>query len=165
MSLIADYLTIFFTSMLPVWELKGCIPLGVMIMGLPLWTVFWLAFLGSSTPSIFIVFFIEKIIRRLTNSKVRFFRRVARFIMSKVERHHKKIEKYGYLGIFLFVAVPLPGTGVWTGSLLAAMLGLSPKKVIPLIYAGNLVAGLAMICITLLGGEILNIELAAASAS
>jgi len=155
---LSSYLTVFFTAMLPVWELKGAIPMGVMAMGMPLWTAFILAYIGSCIPAIFIVFFIERIIKMLAKSKVKFFNRVSNWILGKVEKHHDKIEKYGYLGIFLFVAIPLPGTGTWTGSLLAAMMELKPRKVIPIIIIGNLVAGLAMILITMLGGHMLDID-------
>lgn len=149
-------LTVFFTAMLPVWELKGAIPMGVMGFNMTMGQAFWTAYLGSCIPSIFIVFFIEKIINKLTVSKVTFFRRVACFINGKVKKHQYRINKYGYLGIFLFVAIPLPGTGIWTGSLLAAMMDLKPKIVIPLIFAANLIAGLAMLGITALGGHILD---------
>jgi uncharacterized membrane protein len=154
---LSSYLTVLFTAILPVWELKGAIPTGVMGMGMPLWMAFILAYLGSCIPSIFIIFFIEKIIKRLAKSKSRFLNKVANWILGKVEKHHDKIEKYGYLGIFIFVAIPLPGTGVWTGSLLAAMMGLQPKKAIPIVFLGNLVAGIAMVGITMLGGHMLDI--------
>ncbi len=141
---IPGILSVFFTSMLPIWELKGSILAGVGF-GLPIWEVFIAAYLGSCVPVPFIIFLIEKIIVKLSHSKVKFFNSVAGWILGKVEKHKGKIEKYGYLGVFLFVAIPLPGTGVWTGSLLAAMLGLSPKKAIPLVLLGNLVAGFLML--------------------
>jgi uncharacterized membrane protein len=65
------------------------------------------------------------------------------------------------LGVFIFVAIPLPATGIWTGSLLAAMMELQPKKAIPIIFLGNLVAGLAMIGITMLGGQMLDLDMSA----
>ncbi len=158
---LSSYLTVFFTAMLPIWELKGAIPTGVMGLGMPLWTAFILAYLGSCIPSIFIIFFIEKVIKWLAKSKIKFFNKVANWILGKVDKHHDKIEKYGYLGIFVFVAIPLPGTGVWTGSLLAAMMGLQPKKVIPIVFIGNLIAGIAMVGITMLGGHMLDLDLSA----
>lgn len=154
---LTGFLTVFFTAMLPVWELKGAIPMGIIGFDMSMEQAFWTAYFGSCLPSVFIVLFIEKIINKLTDSKISFFRKVARWIKSKVKKHQNKINKYGYLGIFLFVAIPLPGTGIWTGSLLAAMMGLKPKLVIPLIFAANLIAGLAMLGITALGGHILDI--------
>lgn len=149
--------TVFFTAMLPLWELKGAIPMGIIGFNMSMEQAFWIAYLGSCIPCIFIIFFIEKFLNRLTESKVKFFKKVAVWIKGKVRKHQNKINKYGYLGVFLFVAIPLPGTGIWTGSLLAAMLGLKPKLVIPLIFIANLVAGLAMLGITALGGHILNL--------
>lgn len=144
---LSAYLTVFFTSMLPVWELKGSILAGTGL-GMPVWTVFWLAYLGACVPVPFIIFLIEKIIVKLSTSRVKFFNRVANWILGKVDKHKNKIEKYGYLGIFLFVAVPLPGTGVWTGSLLSAMLGLKPQKAIPIVLIANLVAGGLMLLLS-----------------
>ena len=68
--------------------------------------------------------------------------------MGKVHKHQDKVKKFGYLAIFIFVAIPLPGTGVWTGSLLAAMLDLRFRYAFPVIAVGHLVAGLAMLFVT-----------------
>lgn len=151
-----NYWAVFGTAILPILELKVAIPMGV-AMGMPFWTAFLLAYAGSCLPSPFIIFFIEKIIVALSRSKVKFFNSVSNWILKKVDKHKGKIEKYGYLGVFIFVAIPLPGTGVWTGSLIAAMIGLKPKKSIPLVFLGNLVAGLAMVLLTNLGMNILNL--------
>ena len=62
--------------------------------------------------------------------------------------YKRQIEKYGYLGVFIFVAIPLPGTGVWTGSLIASVLGLKPAKAIPLVILGNCVAGFIMLMLS-----------------
>ena len=122
--------TVFGTSILPIIELKGAIPLGLGL-GVPFWATYFIALLGSCLPAPFIVFFIEKIIRWMQESKVKLFNRFANWLMGKVDKHKGKIEKYGYLGVFIFVAIPLPGTGVWTGSLIASVLGLKPAKAIP----------------------------------
>ncbi len=152
----STYWAVFGMAILPILELKFAIPMGA-AMGLPFWTAFILAYLGSCLPCPFIVFFIEKFIKYLSHSKVKVFNKFANWLLGKVEKHKGKIEKYGYLGIFIFVAIPLPGTGVWTGSLLAAMLGLKPKKAIPIILLGNLIAGLAMVALTNLGMHILDV--------
>ncbi len=136
--------TTFFTSMLPIWELKGAILTGA-AAHIPTWTLYFVALLGSSIPVFFIIFFIEKVINWMSKSKVKFFNNLANWLLKKVGKHKGKIEKYGYLGVFLFVAIPLPGTGVWTGSLIASMLGLKPLKALPTIILGNAVAGLLMI--------------------
>ena len=142
------YLAVIGAAMIPIVEVKGAIPLGVFSFGLPLLTVFVLAIIGSSIPVPFILFFIKKLLHWLTNSKVKFFNKVSNFVLSKVEKHQEKVKKFGYLAIFIFVALPIPGTGVWTGSLLAAMLDLRIKYALPIIIVGNIVASLCMIFIT-----------------
>ncbi|WP_082674829.1 COG2426 family protein [Christensenella hongkongensis] len=144
MSMSAALWTTFFTSMLPIWELKGAILTGA-AMGIPTWTLYLVALLGSSIPVFFIIFLIEKVIHWMSGSKVKFFNNFSNWLLKKVDKHKGKIEKYGYLGVFIFVAIPLPGTGVWTGSLIASVLGLKPLKALPLIILGNAVAGLLMI--------------------
>ena len=141
-------LTVMFISMLPIVEVKGSIPFGVLTLGMPLIEVFIIAIIGSCIPAPFILFYIKKIIHRLQNSKNRFLNRASNFLISKVEKHSAKVHKWGYLAIFIFVALPIPGTGVWTGSLLAAMMDLRVKYALPVIVAGNIVACLCMIFLT-----------------
>lgn len=142
-----DYWMVFGTAMLPIWELKGAIPMGI-AMGVPFWTTFLLALAGSSLPVPFIIFFIERIIAWMSRSRVRFFNRFANWLLEKVDKHRAGIDKYGYWGIFAFVAVPLPGTGVWTGSLLASILNLKPGRAIPVVLIGNVVAGFLMLLLS-----------------
>ena len=145
---ITSFFTILGASMLPVMEVKAAIPIGVLSLGLPLWEVFLVAVLGSCIPSPFILFFIRKILHICQNSRFRLFRKVAGIIIRKIEKNQEKIKKYGYLALFIFVAIPLPGTGVWTGSILAGMLNLRIKYSLPAIVAGNIVASLCMIFLT-----------------
>ena len=120
-------LAVFFCSMIPIIECRGAVPLGCGL-GLPWWETFLLAFCGNLLPVPFILLLIEKIILWMENSKVKAFQKFASFLRRKVERNKGKIEKYSYWGLILFVAIPLPGTGAWTGSLIAALLGLDVKK-------------------------------------
>ena len=145
---ILENILVFGMSMLPVVELKGAIPIGVLQFGLPLWTTFLIAFLGSIVPAPFLLVFIKGLIHKLQSSKVRLFNKVSNWLMGKVHKHQDKVKKFGYLAIFIFVAIPLPGTGVWTSSLLAAMLDLRFRYAFPVIAVGNLVAGLAMLFVT-----------------
>ncbi len=141
------YFIVIGIAMLPILELKAAIPVGV-FSGIPLWETFILAVIGSSIPIPFILFFIKKIIHWMQKSKVNLFNRFSNWLVGKVEKHKGKIEKYAYLGLFAFVAIPLPGTGVWTGSLIAAMLDLKLKYSMPVIIVGNIVAGLIMLFVT-----------------
>lgn len=144
-----DYLKIIGTAMLPVLELKAAILAYGLTMNISIWTVFVLALIGSAIPVPFILLFIETVIHKMQKSKVLLFRGFSDWLMGKVEKHQDKIGKYAYWALFIFVAIPLPGTGVWTGSLLAAMLNLRVKKSFIVIILGNVVAGFAILLITL----------------
>ena len=143
-----DFFSVFGMAMLPIVELKGAIPFGVLSLNMPFWTAFWIAYAGSCLPVPFIIVFIERILKWMTGSSVKFFNKFSNWLYSKVEKHKGKIQKYGYLGVFIFVAIPLPGTGVWTGSLISAVLGLKPSKAIAVVVLGNVIAGLAMLLLS-----------------
>ena len=133
-------------SMIPVAELRLGIPFGV-ARGLPVWAAYLAAVIGNILPAPFIVVYIRRIFlwmrRRLPwlNS-----------LVDKLERkaHLKgqRVTKYKYLGLLLFVAIPLPGTGAWTGSLAAAFLDMPLRKALPSIFAGILIAGIAISVLT-----------------
>ena len=79
-------------------------------------------------PVPFILLFIRAILSWMRGSRIKFFAKIAEWLDRKIEKHKGTIEKHSYWGVALFVAVPLPGTGAWTGTLIAAVLGLEPKK-------------------------------------
>ena len=146
MSIILKYLITFLIGMVPILELRGAIPIGVFTYQLTYFEAFICSFLGNIIP----IYFIVKYIRPLFD----FFGRWKPFkiiIDWATERATKKIEEseklqnYTAIGLFLFVAVPLPGTGAWVGSLIANFLNLPPKKAIPPIVAGVFVAGIIVL--------------------
>ncbi len=139
--------TVFLMSMRPIVELKGSIPVGV-AMGIPLWEAFLIAWLASAVPVPFILLFLRPLIRYMKSTKP--FRKFANWLEARTRRKTEKgvIRKYRLLGLFLFVAIPLPGTGVWTGSMIAALLDLRISHALPVILFGNLVAGLLMLFLT-----------------
>ena len=153
---LVDYLKLIGMSMLPVWELRGTIPIAYSVFNMPIWNAYFLALVGSSIPVPFILLFIKAIIHWMQKSKIKLFRKVADFLMGKVDKNKDKIQKYAYWALLPFVAVPLPGTGVWTGSLLAAMLDLKMKKALPVILAGNAIAGLIVVAVTLGVGSVVS---------
>ena len=120
-------LCVFFCSMLPIIECRGAVPLGF-VLGLPWWQTALLSLAGNLLPVPFILLFIRAILKWMRNSSVKFFSKIAGWLDRKVEKHKGTIEKYSYLGVMIFVALPLPGTGAWTGSLIASVLGLDPKR-------------------------------------
>ncbi len=120
-------LCVFFCSMLPIIECRGAIPLG-WGLGLPWWQTAIFSIAGNLLPVPFILLFIRAILGWMRESRVKFFANVAAWLDRKIEKHKGTIEKYSYWGLVLFVAIPLPGTGAWTGTLIASVLGLEPKK-------------------------------------
>jgi len=135
----------FLMSMVPVIELRGALPSGV-AMGLTPWTAFIVSVIGNMVPVPFIILFI----RRILDWMKRFdrFRRIAERLENKAKKHEDKIVKYEALGLFILVALPLPGTGAWTGSLVAAIFDLRLRNAVPVIFAGVITAGLIVLFIT-----------------
>ena len=133
-------------SMIPVVELRGGIPFGV-VAGLPVWAALIAAVIGNLIPVPFIIVYIRRIFQWMR-------RRMPRLnnLVDKLERkaHLKgqRVTKYKYLGLMLFVAGPLPGTGAWTGSLAAAFLDMPLRKAIPSVVLGVLIAGMAISILT-----------------
>ena len=129
-------------SMIPVVELRGGIPFGV-AAGLPVWAAFLSAVIGNLIPVPFIIVYIRRIFQWMRRKMPRLNSLVDR-LERKAHLKGKRVSKYKYLGLAIFVAVPLPGTGAWTGSLAAAFLDMPLRRAIPSVIAGVLVAGLAI---------------------
>lgn len=136
-------------SMVPVVELRGGIPFGV-ALGLPYYLAFPAAVVGNILPTPFIIVYIRKIFAWVRRSAPRLNGLVDR-LERKAHLKGRKMSRYQYLGLWLFVAVPLPGTGAWTGSLAAAFLDMRLKKAMPALVLGVLTAGCVMIALTHVG--------------
>ena len=132
-------LCVMLCSMIPIIECRGAIPMGA-ILGLPWWQTMLFAIVGNILPVPFILLFIRKILGWMRASKVAFFQKVVDWLDGKVEKHKDKIEKYSYLGVMIFVAIPFPGTGAWTGTLIASVLKMDFKKSLLAAFAGVLIA-------------------------
>ena len=149
-------LCVFFCSMLPIIECRGAIPLG-WGLGLPWWQTVLFSIAGNLLPVPFILLFIRAVLRWMRESRAKVFSNTAAWLYRKIEKHKGTIEKYSYWGVVLFVAIPLPGTGAWTGTLIASMLGLDPKKSFLAATLGVLGATAIMTVISYLGlGSIFN---------
>ncbi|MGN0106554.1 MAG: COG2426 family protein [Hominilimicola sp.] len=131
---------IFIVSMIPILELRGSILAAGFIQGTTFLPTYIAAVLGNMLPIPFILLFIERIFAWMKKSK--HLHKFPDWCEKKALSKSAQIEKYGYFGLFLFVAIPLPGTGAWTGSLLSVLLGLNPKKSFGCIFLGVLTAGL-----------------------
>lgn len=140
LEIVGKELCVFFCSMLPVIELRGAIPMAF-ALGLPWWQAYLISVLGNLLPVPFILLLINLVIKWMASSKVTFFNKIANFLLKKVEKNRERIEKYSFWGLFLFVAIPLPMTGAWTGSLVAAVVGVNPLKAFLSALLGVLLAG------------------------
>jgi len=132
--------------MIPVVELRGGIPFGV-ALGLPVWAAYLAAIIGNILPVPFILVYIRQVFRWL-RQHMPALNRVVDKLEKKAHLKGRRVTKYKYLGLMLFVAVPLPGTGAWTGALAAAFLDMPLRKALPSIFAGILVAGIAISILT-----------------
>ena len=138
-------LCVFFCSMLPIIECRGAIPLGF-ALGLPWWQTALISMAGNLLPVPFILLFIRAVLKWMRGCRVKFFNKIAAWLDRKIEKHKGTIEKYSYWGVMIFVGIPLPGTGAWTGSLIAAVLGLDWKKSF-LAACGGVVMATVIMCL------------------
>ncbi len=132
-------LYVFFTAMAPVVELRGALPLGV-ALGLPVWEAFFWSVLGNLLVVPVLLTLLPWAVRELEHLPP--FKRAWDALEARVRlKGEAKVQRYGALGLFLFVALPLPGTGAWTGSVLAVVLGVKKRYALPAISAGVITAG------------------------
>ena len=141
-------------SMLPIIELRGGLPFGV-ALGLPYYLAFPAAVVGNLIPAPFIIVYIRRIFKLMR----RYMPRLNGMVDNLERKAHlkgQKVQKYQYLGLWLFVAIPLPGTGAWTGALVAALMEMRLKRALPTIFLGVLIAGIAVTLVVSLGIEALS---------
>ena len=136
-------LCVFFCSMIPIIELRGAIPLGA-ALGLPLWQSFTLSIIGNMLPVPIILLFVKKVLSFMSKCRVKFFNKVANYVYAKAEKNRAKIEKYSFWGVAIFVGIPLPMTGAWTGTLVAAIIDMKFWKAMLSALIGVLCAGVVI---------------------
>lgn len=128
-----------FISMVPVIELRGAIPVAT-ANGLPLLLAIVVSIFGNMIPVPFIIIFIRKIFEWMRKKLPRLNGLVTR-LEQRAEKHKATVLKYEFWGLFILVAIPLPGTGAWTGALVAAMMDMQLKRAVPAIFFGVVTAG------------------------
>ena len=140
-------LAIFLISMLPILELRGGM-VAAAVLHVNFWVAFPICVIGNMLPIPFELLFIRRVLEWL--KKTRLFRKMALKLEEKAQKkaQDKAIQKYKEWGLFVFVALPLPGTGAWTGGLVADVLDLRMKKALPIIAIGVITAGIIMAVIT-----------------
>lgn len=136
---------VFIISILPILELRGGL-IAASLLGLNPIPSYIISMIGNILPVPFILMFMNSILKWMRNSKR--FKRFANFLDKKVEKNKAQIEKYGYWGLAIFVGIPLPGTGAWTGCLIAAVLELDRKKAFWATLLGVFIASIIMMIIS-----------------
>lgn len=132
---------LFVLSMVPVIELRGAIPLGVG-WGIPFWLNYLTCVLGNVLPVPVLILFARRVLFFLAKQP-----KIGKYFQKIIDIGHGKIQKLGnyqYLGLYLFVAVPMPGTGAWTGSLIATLLQMNLWKAFLVIALGVMTSGILM---------------------
>ena len=137
-----DECKVFLIAMIPIFELRGAIPIGMWKYELPLWKVIPIALAGNMFPIFFILLFFDFVTKLFF--KVPFLKKLLEAIFARTRRKTEVIQKYEEIGLMLFVAIPLPITGAWTGSLAAYLFGLKFWKSILFIFLGICIAAIVV---------------------
>ena len=137
--------TVLLTAALPIIELRGAIPVGISLGLSPIHATL-ISLLGSMIPVPFILFSIRPIFNYLKGTKT--FKKLVHRLTDRSMNGSGNIQKYGAWGLLIFVAIPLPGTGVWSGSLAASLLDMRFKWAFPAILVGNLIAGILIMVLS-----------------
>ena len=135
----SNWLAVITLAAAPISELRGAIPLAMLQFNYPWYYAFLLAVIGNLLPVPFILLFLNAAVRLL--SKVSLFKRILDWLFDRIRRRGRIVERYERIGLVLLVAIPLPFTGAWTGSIVAALLGLKFRHSLLSILIGILIAG------------------------
>ena len=140
------YLVTLIVSMVPVLELRGAIPIGVGL-GLSHFEAMVVSMIGNMLPVRFIILFIRPIFKWMTAKSERLGRLVKK-LEAKAEGKWEQVHRYQFFGLAIFVGIPLPGTGAWTGALVAALLDIRMRHAVPAIFLGVVIAGAIVTVLT-----------------
>lgn len=143
--MLKDILKTLFIGMLPVLEIRGAIPVGV-AAGIDPWSAFFVGFVGNMLPVPFLILLTRKIIEWMKKHHI--LDKLTSFLERKGSQKAQTVQKYSFWGLFILVAIPLPGTGAWTGALVASLLDMRLKRALPAIAMGVIVAGLIVLLAT-----------------
>jgi uncharacterized membrane protein len=135
--------------MIPIFELRGAIPLGINHFKLNPLLVFFICIAGNMVPVFIILLFLDILTKILF--RVPILRRFLEYLFQRTRRKNETIEMYEEMGLVAFVAIPLPITGAWTGSLAAYLFGLKFWKSVFFIFVGVIIAGIVVTILSLLG--------------
>ena len=144
-----NWLEVLVVSLIPVVELRGAIPLGILAFHMPWWQVFLLAWVGNMIPAPFILKFIPAILEWMRGTKL--FGGFANWLHKKGMKKSQKITQFKFWGLTVFIAIPLPGTGVWTGCLAASLIEMDFKPGMISAALGSAIAGVVVTALCELG--------------
>ena len=151
-----EYIKLFFLSMVPIIELRGAIPLGIAMDLNPIY-IYIICVIGSSLISVPVVLMFRQVIDYLRHRK--YFNKLIRWVDKKIEGKSKKLKATSIIGLIVFVGVPLPTTGSWSGSALASIFKMRIVDSLLGIFIGNAIAGAIILTLSLHISEGINIEL------
>ena len=140
-------IVVFIISLCPILELRGGL-LAASLLGVNPVSAYIISFIGNIIPVPFILLFISKILDFMEECKIKWMNKLALWVRKKADKHKGSIEKYGYLGLFFFVGIPIPGTGAWTGCLIASLLNLDRKKSFLATLLGLIMASVIMMLLS-----------------
>ena len=150
-----DVLQVIGYGALPIFELRGAIPIAILVHDFPWYYAYLFAVIGNLLPVPFILLFLDFATKIL--SKVKLFERFLNWLFDRVRQRGKRVERFERIGLALFVAIPLPITGAWTGAILAVLMGMKFKYAFISILVGVLIAGVIVTCATVLGWSIADV--------
>ena len=152
---LSEILWVILIAASPISELRGAIPVAIGVYDFTWYYAYLFGVIGNLLPVPLILLFLHAIIPILC--KVRFLDRLIQWFLSRTRRRGKLVERYERIGLILFVAIPLPITGAWTGAILAVILGIRFKYAFISILAGVLLAGVIVTCATQLGWAVADL--------
>ena len=157
--MLKQYLLCFLISMVPLIELRGGVPIAVG-MGLDYWTALWVCVIGNMLPVPIIYLFARKVL--LWGCDKKYIGRFFTYCIEKGEKGGRKLKERGgrgglFIGLLLFVGIPLPGTGAWTGTLAASFLNMGPKSTTAAVSLGVIIAGIIMGVVSLTGVHVFGL--------
>lgn len=151
---LAPWMVIVVISMLPIVELRGAIPVAILLFRMPWYEALALSVFANMIPIPFILLFMDELFALLSKTKIG--KRFTDGLFARTRHKGKQIEKYEAWGLAIFVGIPLPGTGGWTGAVAANIFGIRFWRSILFIFIGVVIAGAIVTPLTLMGNLALN---------
>jgi len=144
-------LVVVIIAALPIVELRGAVPVGILFFCMPWWQAVLWAVIGNIAPIIIVLLLLERVVAWL--SRIALFRRFFEWLFARARSKSASIQEYEFWGLATFVGIPLPGTGAWTGAVAAEVLGLSYWKALLSIFVGVLMAATVVTFLSVLGKQ------------